>query len=268
MTGATPLILLSNDDGVYSPGLAAAAEALAGLGELLIVAPKSQQTSTGRSYDRRNTTAVSEEWIEVAGCKVRVYAVDGTPAQAVMLALYKIASRRPSLVVAGINYGENLGSGVTISGTVGVCLEGASSFIPGLAVSVETAIEHHYHTVDTVDFTIARHWTRHFARSILACGLPPGVDILKIDVPASATHQTPWRMTRLSRQRYYLPAFPSEAEPPRQNSIGYYINVDRENLEPDSDIYAFVVDRVVSVTPLTTDLTTHTDLGDLARCLA
>ncbi len=268
MTGSTPLILLSNDDGIYSPGLAAAAEALEGLGELLIVAPKRQQTSTGRSYDRRNTTAISEKWLKIAGRKIRAYAVDGTPAQAVMLGLYKIAPRRPSLLVAGINYGENLGSGVTISGTVGACLEGASSFIPSLAVSAETAIEHHYNTVDTIDFTIAKHWTRHFAHSILANGLPPGVDILKVDVPATATLETPWRITRLSRQRYYLPLVPSDTESPRQDSIGYYIGVDHESLEPDSDIYAFVVDRVISVTPLTIDLTAHTDLSDLARRLA
>jgi len=268
LTELTPLILLSNDDGIDSPGLAAAAEALAGLGELLIVAPKKQQTSTGRSYDRRNTTAISERWLKIGGRKPRAYAVDGTPAQAVMLGLYKIASRRPSLVVAGINYGENLGSGVTISGTVGACLEGASSFIPALAVSVETAIEHHYNPVDTIDFTVAKHWTRHFACSILANGLPPGVDILKVDVPASATLETPWRITRLSRQRYYLPVIPSEAEPPRQDSIGYYIGIDRESLEPDSDIYAFVVARVVAVTPLTADLTAHTDWSDLARRLA
>ena len=268
MTGTAPLILLANDDGIHSPGLAAAAEALIGLGELLIVAPKSQQTSTGRSYDRRATTAISEEWVEVNGQKVHAYAVDGTPAQSVMVGLHMIASRRPALVVAGINYGENLGSGVTISGTVGACLEGASSLIPSLAASVETAIEHHYNPVDSVDFTIAQHWVRHFARSILTCGLPPGVDILKIDVPLSATLETPWRSTRVSRQRYYLPVVPSRTEPPKQNSIGYYINVDRENLEPDSDIYAFVVDRVVSVSPLTIDLTAHTDLCDLARHLA
>jgi 5'-nucleotidase len=267
LTGTAPLILLSNDDGIQSPGLAAAAEALIGLGELLIVAPKTQQTSTGRSYDRRATTTISEEWVAVDGRKVRGYAVDGTPAQSVMVGLHVLASRRPALVVAGINYGENLGSGVTISGTVGACLEGASSFIPSLAASVETAIEHHYNPVDSVDFTAAKYWVQHFARLILACGLPPGVDILKVDVPASATPETPWRSTRVSRQRYYLPVAPSGTESPKQNSINYYINVDREHLESDSDIYAFVVDRVVSVSPLTIDLTAHIELCDLARHL-
>jgi len=267
LTDVTPLILVTNDDGVRSPGLAAAAEALAGLGDLLIVAPREQQTSTGRSYRREFTTAVSEEWIEVAGRRTLAFAVDGTPAQTVLLGLLQIAPRTPALVVAGINYGENLGTGVTISGTIGACLEAAASQVLGLAVSVETALEHHYQPVATVDFTIAKRWTRHFAARLLAHGLPSGVDILKVDVPASATWETPWRLTRLSRQRYYQPVVRSGNPVNEKAIVGYYIGVDHATLEPDSDIYAFTVERVVSVTPLTGDLTAPVSLSDLAARL-
>ena len=264
MTNTTPLILVTNDDGVRSTGLAAAVEALDGLGELLIVAPAGQQTSSGRSYPRTSTGAVSEQTITVGGRQHRAYAVDGTPAQAVILGLHRLAPRRPSLLVAGINYGENLGSGVTVSGTIGACLEGAASFVLGLAVSIETAMEHHYNPVDGVDFTVARRWARYFADRILSRGLPTVVDILKVDVPASATLQTPWRLTRLSRQRYYHPLFEQGTEPTDVSTVGYTIQVDRDGLESDSDIHAFLVDRVVSVTPMTADLTAQVEWDDLS----
>lgn len=261
----TPLILVTNDDGIRSPGLAAAVAALDGLGELLIVAPAGQQTSTGRSYPLSSTGTVSEQTITVAGRDLRAYAVDGTPAQVVVMGLHRLAPRRPSLLVAGINYGENLGSGVTVSGTVGACLEGAAAFIPGLAVSTETAMEHHYNTVDGVDFTVARQWIRHFADRILRQGLPTGVDILKVDVPASATLQMPWRLTRLSRQRYYHPLFDQKTNPTETSYVGYTVQVDRDNLESDSDIHAFLVDRVVSVTPMTADLTAQVNWDRLSE---
>jgi 5'-nucleotidase len=264
-----PLILLTNDDGVASPGLLAAAEAVCDLGELLIVAPATQQTGMGRGTPPILNGVLTIESLRV-GCEdVRVYALNGSPAQTVVIAVLGIAPRRPSLVVSGINYGENLGTSVTGSGTIGAALQAAEMGIPGLAISLETDKAYHYNHGEDVDWHGAAYFTRYFAQRMLSAPLPPDVDVLKVDVPADATPRTPWRITRQSRQPYYkvLPP-PVLMTPGPLVQLDYRIEVDWETLGPDTDVYAFAQDRVVAATPLSQDLTSRTDFGELAQLLA
>ena len=121
-----PIILFTNDDGIESPGLWAAVAAFRDVGRLLVVAPREQQSGMGRSMPHASEGRIYpyEAPIDCPDC--RAYAVDGTPAQAVQHAILELAEDKPALLVSGINYGENTGNGVTISGTVGAALEGAS----------------------------------------------------------------------------------------------------------------------------------------------
>lgn len=263
-----PLILLTNDDGVRSPGLLAAAEAVCDLGDLLMVAPATQQTGMGRGMPPVPGGLVVEEHLQVACHDVPAYAVSGSPAQAVVYAVLALAPRRPDLAISGINYGENLGTSVTASGTVGAALQAAEFGIPALAISLETLKAYHFNHGTDVDWSIAAAIGRRFAEVMLHQQLPADVDVLKIDVPADATPHTPWRITRQSRQPYYemYRAAISErkGELPR---LDYGVNIHWETLEPDSDIYAFARDRVISVTPLSHDLTSRVDLAALGRLL-
>jgi len=266
--GSKPLILVTNDDGIHSPGLLAAVEAVHDLGEILVVAPKQQQTGAGRSTFTFNNVPVQEEHITVGGQRVSSFSVEGTPAQAVLYALLEVAPRKPSLAISGINYGENLGTSVTASGTVGAALEAAVFDIPSLAISLETAKEYHYSLSHDMDFTAAAFFTRIFAQRLLSVQLPPDVDVLKIDVPMDATDQTPWRLTRISRQRYFHPIKSGRPSSSGASTIDYETRVDFDALEPDSDIFALVKDRVVSVSPLTLDLSSRVDLPHLAQLLS
>ncbi|MCC7361167.1 MAG: 5'/3'-nucleotidase SurE [Anaerolineales bacterium] len=263
----TPLppkrILLTNDDGIRSPGLWAAAEALAQLGDVTVVAPRLQSSGAGRSMPATSEGRIHSEAATLNGHAVTAYAVDGTPAQAVQHALVELLDPYPDLVVAGINYGENVGSGVTISGTVGAALEGASFGVPGLAVSLQTMPEYHLSHSHAVDFSTAAFFTRQFAARLLGLERVADLDVLKVEVPGDATPQTPWRVTRLSRTRYYLPNKPNRASLTDAAHLGYRLQVEPELLEPDSDVGA-LVDRVVSVTPLSLDLTSRVDLSRLA----
>jgi 5'-nucleotidase len=262
------LILLTNDDGIASPGLLAAAQAVCDLGELLIVAPATQQTGMGRGTPPIIDGVLRTETLRV-GCEdVTVYAVNGSPAQTVVLAVLGIAPRRPALVVSGINHGENLGTSVTGSGTVGAALQGAEFGIPGLAVSLEVEKTYHYNHAEDLHWEAAAHFTRLFARRMLAAQLPFDVDVLKVDAPSEATPETPWRLTRQAKQAYY------QTLPPAQRFVAgplidldYRVFVDWERLAPDTDIYAFARDRVVSVTPLSHDLTSRADFAGLDRLL-
>ncbi len=263
-----PLILLTNDDGIASPGLLAAAEAVCDLGELLIVAPATQQTGMGRGTPPIVNGVLTIESLRV-GCEdVRVYAINGSPAQTVVLGVLGIAPRRPALVVSGINHGENLGTAVTGSGTVGAALQAAEMGIPGLAVSLETDKAYHYNHGAGLHWDAAAHFTRIFAQRMLQAALPFDVDVLKVDVPAEATAQTSWRITRQARQSYYKIVPPAERIAPGPLiELDYRIEIDWDCLARDTDVYAFSHDRVVAVTPLSEDLTSRTDLAQLDRLL-
>jgi 5'-nucleotidase len=252
-----PLILLTNDDGIESPGLAALAAALDPLGDLLIVAPSAPQSGMGRSHPPGNDGRLFEHPVSYNGQSWPAYAANASPAQAVQHGIVELADRRPALSVSGINYGENVGVGVTGSGTVGAALEAAGFGVPALAVSLEVDVAlHHDNNGDTsVDFSAAIHFARLFARRWLEIERPRDVDVLKIDVPANATPETPWQMARLERAQYYIPLPPLRRSLGDTGRIGYTINP-RTMLDDDTD--AGVVRRgLVAVTPLALDITSH-----------
>ena len=253
-------ILLTNDDGIDSPGLWAAAAALAPLGFVTVAAPRQQWSGAGRSMPAHSEGRIALQETRVDGQNWQAYAVDGTPAQAVQHAIVELLPAYPDLVVAGINYGENVGSGVTISGTVGATLEGASFGIPGLAMSLETDATFHLTHSPDIDFAAAAHFTAYFAAQLLRQPRLPDVDILKVDVPEKATPATPWRITRLSRTRYYLPQKPERAHLGDSARVGYRRQIEPDRVEADSDVRA-LMDRVVSVTPLSLDLTSRVDFS-------
>ena len=259
-----PFIVLTNDDGIQSPGLIAAARALAPLGRVLVAAPREQQTSTGRSMPPGADGKIDTLHKLVNGDQWEVYAVGGSPAQTVQRALFVLTDRQPDLLVAGINYGENVGNGVTISGTVGAALEAASFGIPSLAVSLETDISYHLSHSDKVDFTAAMYFTHFFAERMLALSCPNDVDVLKVDVPGNASRETEWRVTRQSRQNYWTPVNLHE-----QWSEGVQLvkEIDYDTLEHDSDISAISELGIISVTPISIDLTSRISLKDFEQQL-
>jgi 5'-nucleotidase len=257
-------ILLTNDDGIRSPGLWAAAEALSTLGEVTIVAPRIQSSGAGRSMPATSEGRIHPEPAVLNGQPITAYAVDGTPAQAVQHGLIELMPAYADLIVAGINYGENVGSGVTISGTVGATLEGASFGIPGLALSLQTDPRFHLTHSNGIDFSAAAYFTRKFAALLLSLDRVSDVDVLKVEVPEGATPDTPWRVTRLSRTRYYLPQKPTRTSLGDLGPLGYRLQVEPDLVEPDSDVGA-LIDGVVSVTPLSLDLTSRVDLATMTE---
>jgi 5'-nucleotidase len=256
----SPLILVTNDDGISSPGLRAAAEGVAGLGDLLLVAPATQQTSMSRAFAHDGDTGVIEQVeMVVGGRAVTAYAVSGTPALAVTHAVLELAERPIGLCVSGINYGENIGGSIGVSGTIGAALEAGNHGIPGIAVSVTVQVNQ-WRTFGTIDWTAATHFTRLLATQVLAEGLPDGVSVLNLNVPQSATTETELRKTVQSRQPYYVRRRPNPARRLDQPfRFPVEVVVDWDTLEPGTDIDAVVRDQVASVTPLTWRMAADTD---------
>lgn len=260
-------ILLTNDDGIQSPGLWAAAGALSELGYVHVVAPRDQFSGAGRSLPSTSDGIINPQQMQVNGKLWTVYSVGGTPAQAILHAICEILPERPNLVVSGINYGENLGVGVTVSGTVGAAMEGAGNGIPALAVSLETDQAEHLSYSTAIDFSAAAYFTSLFGRMIVQRRLPDDVDLIKVDVPCDATPETPWEVTRLSRQMYFMPVPPKRASWDLPETVGYRRIEQLGGIDKDTDVYALRVKRVVSVTPLSLDLTSRVDMKDFDQLL-
>lgn len=267
MNNKTFQILLTNDDSIHSPGLWAAAEALDPLGYVHVVAPREQQTSTGHSMPVKSTGIIGEKTLNVNGRDWQVFAVDGSPGQSVLHGIYDVIEGKPDLVVSGINYGENVGAGITISGTVGAALEAASMGIPALAVSMQTGQEHHFTHSKDIDFSAAGYFTRLIASRMLEKELPDDVDLLKLDIPKDATPKTPWVLTRLSRHRYYEPRPAQRNSLSEHGPVGYVINLKPEGVEEGSDVHALLIEKKVSLTPISIDMTSRVSFDTLKSIL-
>jgi 5'-nucleotidase len=267
MTENKPQILLTNDDGIHSPGLWAAAEALESLGFVHVVAPLYQQTAAGHSMPSNSSGIIETLSLQINGRDWTVYAVDGSPGQAVLHGVFDVIKHKPDLVVSGINYGENVGATLTVSGTVGAALQAATLGIPALAVSLQTKQEYHLSHSRDIDFDVAAFFTQKFAKLLLETRLPFDVEILKIDVPADATRDTPWVLTRQSRERYYINIMAERSELSDPGPISYKIDCDPERLEPNGDIRAVAIDKKVSVTPISFDMTSRVDFTMLMNML-
>ena len=260
-------ILLTNDDGIQSPGLWAAAESLSSLGFVTVVAPRDQSSGMGRSTPSTSDGIIKKETVEVNGNSWTVYAVGGSPAQAVQHGVYEIMKDKPDLVVSGINYGENVASGITISGTVGAALEAASYGIPSLAISLQTSPKFHFSYSKEVDFNAAAYFAAYFGGILLEKKLPADVDVLKVDVPTKATIETPWQVTRVSLQRYYEPLPPRRDSWDEPGSMWYTTNMTAEPPESNSDVLVLRTKGLVSVAPISLDLSSRVDSAELEEII-
>jgi 5'-nucleotidase len=264
-----PLILVTNDDGIHSPGLHAAIQALDDLGDLLIIAPTQQQSGMARSLPMNFDGRIQPIQMTHQGRKYPAYHIQGSPAQCVLYGTLDCARRRPNLVVSGINYGENLGNSTQVSGTVGAALQGGDMGIPSLAISLETKKEYHYDHGQDVDWSAASYWLHFFAQRALATQpWPQDLAVLKIDIPATATPETAWRLATQSTLDYYI-SIPSGRKTPQEPIIiDYEARVDENRLEKNSDVYIFAVERQIPVVPLSVNLTARIAFADFASHLA
>ena len=263
----SPQILLVNDDGILSPGLWAAAQALSTLGFVTVAAPHMQFSGAGRSLSSGPKGKIEPTTLQIGDQEWTCYSIQGSPAESVQIGILSILKRLPDLVVSGINYGENPSIEISMSGTVGAALEAAAHGVPALAVSLELVTGDWFGYSRTVDFTAAAYFTRLFAQFLLTHTLPAEAQLLNLNIPAGATPATPWKMTRLSQNRYFIPYLKGDSIE-RHAHIDSKIAFDPSDpADQDSDVHALRVDKVVSVTPLTLDFTAQVDLQELQASL-
>lgn len=260
-----PLILLTNDDGIQSPGLHAAARAVKDLGELLVVAPSSQQTAAGRSFRGKRDAVLEPYTLEAGGEPMRAFHLEGTPACVVRHAIQALCAEHwPDLVISGINYGENVGTSISSSGTVGAAIEAASMGIPAIAVSQQTHPDY-FMEHGEMDWTASGHFLKLVAGKSLMKKWPFDVDILKIDVPENATIDTPWALTRQSRRPYIQHHLHEPSPKSRLGDGAIKIEALPHVVEPGSDVYALALEKKVAITPLSLDATSRADFASILQ---
>jgi 5'-nucleotidase len=132
-----------------------------------------------------------------------------------------------------------------------------------MAVSLQLLDDSFYTYSESVDFATAAYFTHYFAARMIERRMPADVNLIKVDVPAHATPQTPWRITRLAQVRYFQPLVTRKGALEDPGPLSYRLAPHRDQVPPDTDIYALIVDQVVSVTPLSLDLTARVDFGQL-----
>jgi 5'-nucleotidase len=239
-----PNILVSNDDGIHAPGLAALAAALDAVGEVFVVAPDRERSAVGHALTLHRP-------LRVESLGPRRFAVNGTPTDCVNLAVLGILPVRPDLVVAGINAGSNLGDDVTYSGTVSAAMEGSLLGVPALAMSLVEA-------GDTDDFRPAAQAAAGLARLLLR-DRDSGVSLVNVNVPRGAPRGL--KLTRLGRRTYSEKVI--EQRDPR-GKLYYWIGAGPPAWEAGDDTdFAAVHAGYVSVTPLHLDLTSYDGLRAL-----
>jgi 5'-nucleotidase len=252
-----PHILLTNDSD------------LSKLGYVTVAAPREQSTGMGRSLPSTSDGIIRKEQVQVNGQEWSVYAVGGSPAQAVLHGVLEIIPQKPDLVVSGINYGENVGMGITISGTVGAAMEAAAMGIPALAISLQTETQYHLSHSEDIDFSAAGYFTAYFARLLLGKKFPQGqgVDLIKVEVPSRATPETEWQVGRLSPSRYYDP-FPAKRDSWEEpGPISYKHSEDIDQDPEGTDAYILRTKKMIAVTPLNLDMTARVALSDFEKLL-
>jgi len=240
-------VLLTNDDGLSSPGLLALRQAIAEVATTVVVAPErnwSAASSARTFYDplRVDPTTMADG--------SPAFVCTGTPGDCVALSALGILDRRPDLVVSGINIGANLGQDVTYSGTVAAAMEGIAAGIPSIAISLYGDRQS--------DFRPAGHFAARLAREVNTRGIEPNV-LLNVNVPSGAINGV--AITRLGK-RHYRDELVIRHDP--RGRPYYWIGGDEPegSLDEGTDTAA-IANGYISVTPLHFELTNNRWLDEL-----
>lgn len=240
-------VLLTNDDGFRATGLKRLREALARIGDVMIVAPEREQSAA--SHALTLTSPLRINWVDE-----NTISVDGTPTDCVLLAMRGLLGRRPDLLISGINHGPNLGDDVTYSGTVAAAFEGTLLGLPSIALSVCSWQD--------CNFDAAAQFATRIADEVLRHGLPEAT-LLNVNVPSMpAVDIKGVKVTRLGK-RLYRDAIVRKTDPRGRDY--YWIGGKEPIWVPGEETdFEAIEQGMISVTPLKIDLTDYGSL-DLLR---
>jgi 5'-nucleotidase len=244
-------ILVTNDDGIYAPGILHLREAVEGLGDISVVAPITEKSAVGHAITVSDPLRVVE--VERNG-DFFGYGVNGTPADCVKIAARCIMEKRPDIIVSGINMGSNTATNVIYSGTVSAAAEGTIMYIPSIAISLTSYTR--------PEFRFARKIARHFATEVIKNGLPKDT-LLNINVPPIKEEECNGIVVTKQGKARYEEQFDMRMDP--HNRTYYWLTGKKMTLDSHEDVDdVAVAHNKVSVTPIQYDLTDYAFLKELS----
>jgi 5'-nucleotidase len=242
------LILLTNDDGIYAPGLAAMHHELVRLGEVHVVAPETVQSATGHGITVTTPLLTQRVAVGEGAGRFEGVAVDGRPADCVKLASAKLLPRQPDLVVSGINAGANVGINVLYSGTVAAAVEAAFLGLPAVALSL------YLRSHIPADYARAAKLSLRVIEQVLEAGLRGG-QVASVNLPPLRPAEQPTGVRVVRQCAAPWPDTYEERKDPRGRPYFWMNSVfTLGRTEDDTDVAA-LRDNYVTVTPLHFDLT-------------
>ena len=221
-----PLILLTNDDGIYAPGIKHLWKALQEVADVVVVAPSTEQSAVSLSITIRHPLKIEE--VEWPFAEAKVWCVNGTPADCVKLALNVILPERPTFIFSGINRGNNAGRNVHYSGTVAAVVEGILHDIPGIALSVSDYFNPNYAQVERFIPCLVEY--------LLAHPLPP-YTFLNVNFPKNMEERfLGYRMAQQGKE-FWLEN-PEKREHPAEGHAYYWLGTQLAQFEehPQADV--------------------------------
>jgi 5'-nucleotidase len=244
-------IMLTNDDGIYAPGLRALRRELQKLGEVTVVAPATEQSATGHSVTLL-TPLLVQEIFEDDGSTFLGWAVEGRPADCVKLGLLELLPQPPDLIVSGLNAGSNAGINVLYSGTVAAAIEGAFYRHTAIACSLE------YTKQAQLDFPTASRYARQVVEQILAKEPKPG-SLFNVNIPPLERGEVKGIQVMPQNISVYREAFDRRTNPRGRTYFWTSPEFHCPEPHPDTDVTA-LAEGYITVTPLHFDLTDHARL--------
>ena len=248
-------ILITNDDGIHARGLQTLREVLSRSHEIYLVAPDRQKSASGHGITVHKPLRVDK----IAYRDAVGYAVNGTPADCVKLALEELLPHKPDLIISGINSGPNLGTDILYSGTVSAAIEGIISEVPSIAVSLVVEKE------DKDNYLQAAKFIAKLAPIVLTKGLPVDT-IVNVNIPDLKQAKIKGvKITKLG-VRKYINCIEKRKDPRGKNYYWLGGQVNDIELDNDSGILTdikAVTEGYISVSPVHFDLTNYNTISEL-----
>ena len=240
-----PLIFVTNDDGISSPGILFLVSIAKQFGEVVVIAPDSPQSGMGHAITINSTIRVNEI---LKTSNKEIYSCTGTPVDCIKMAMNKFAKKKPDLIVSGINHGSNSSINVIYSGTMSAAMEGCIEGVPSIGFSL---CNYSYEA----DFETSKPYIKQIAAKVLKEGLPEGT-CLNVNIPSVAAEEI--KGIKICRQAYakYEEDFVERKDPHGRKYFwltGEFVNFDKGK---DTDVWA-LAHNYVSVVPVQFDMTNY-----------
>ncbi|CAI8309102.1 MAG: 5'-nucleotidase SurE [Owenweeksia sp. TMED14] len=251
-----PLILITNDDGISSPGIRMLINQMNSLGDVVVVAPNSPQSGMGHAITINDSLRC--DIISIDSGSQKEYSCSGTPVDCIKLGVHEILDRKPDLIVSGVNHGSNASVNVIYSGTMAAAIEGSMQGVPSIGFSL---LDYSWEA----DFTEAEEYVLEIASKVLKNGLPNGI-CLNVNIPKMSNKKC--NGIKICRQTIgkWIEDFDKRIDP---NGKSYYWMTgafkDQDGSD-QSDIWA-LNEKYVSIVPVKFDLTAHESLIDITKIL-